>query len=188
MLSFDGQAEDYYERQQHSTYIARYGVDVGVFCRSLLAFPLWCSGYPDRALQKGHEALTLAQEFGHPFSVAVALARMVQVHQFRREVSAAYAWAELHRLQGEILLQQSGANAAQAETCFQRVLAIARRQQAKSLELRAAMSLSRLWQQHGKQAEAWQLLSDVYGWFTEGFETADLQEARSLLDRGKDSG
>jgi predicted ATPase len=69
-----------------------------------------------------------------------------------------------------------------AEACFQQALAIARRQQAKSLELRAAMSLSRLWQQQGKRDEAQGLLAPIYGWFTEGFDTADLQEARALLE------
>jgi predicted ATPase len=68
------------------------------------------------------------------------------------------------------------------EECFQQALAIARRQQAKSLELRAAMSLSRLWQQQGRRAAAHQLLAEVYGWFIEGFDTADLQEAKALLE------
>jgi predicted ATPase len=89
--------------------------------------------------------------------------------------------AELLRLKGELLLALSTDNAAQAETCLHQALDIARRQQAKSLELRAAMSLSRLWQQQGKRAEAYQLLGETYGWFTEGFDTADLQEARALL-------
>ena len=71
---------------------------------------------------------------------------------------------------------------SEAETCLQQALAIARRQQAKSWELRAAMSLARLWQQQGKRGEAYELLAPVYGWFTEGFDTADLQEAKALLD------
>jgi predicted ATPase len=71
---------------------------------------------------------------------------------------------------------------AEAETCFHQALAIARRQQAKSWELRAAMSLSRLWQHQGKCDEARQLMSPIYGWFTEGFDTADLREAKVLLD------
>ena len=91
--------------------------------------------------------------------------------------------AELYRLKGELLLQQCRpARAPQAEACFHQALAVARRQQAKSLELRAAMSLSRLWQQQGKRAEAHELLAAIYGWFTEGFDTADLQEARALLE------
>ena len=69
----------------------------------------------------------------------------------------------------------------EAAACFQQALGIARHQQAKALELRAAMSLSRLWQQQGKRAEARELLAPVYGWFTEGFDTADLQEAKALL-------
>ncbi|MBI3329877.1 MAG: hypothetical protein HYZ81_24610 [Nitrospinae bacterium] len=72
--------------------------------------------------------------------------------------------------------------ASEAEACFQQALDIARRQQAKSWELRAAMSLSRLWQRQGKRAAARQLLAPIYGWFTEGFDTADLREARALLD------
>jgi predicted ATPase len=90
--------------------------------------------------------------------------------------------AELHRLKGELLLALSTDNAAEVEACFRQALAIARRQQAKSLELRAAMSLSRLWQQQGKRDEARALLAPVYGWFTEGFDTADLHETRALLE------
>jgi predicted ATPase len=90
--------------------------------------------------------------------------------------------AELHRLKGELLLQRSVAPPEEAEACFQQALDIARRQQAKSLELRAAMSLSRLWQRQGKRDAARQVLAEVYGWFTEGFDTADLQEAKVLLE------
>jgi predicted ATPase len=90
--------------------------------------------------------------------------------------------AELYRLQGTLLLQQSTSDEHQAETGFQTALAIARRQQAKALELRAATSLSRLWQRQGKRDDARQMLAEVYGWFTEGFDTADLQEAKALLD------
>jgi predicted ATPase len=89
--------------------------------------------------------------------------------------------AELYRLQGELLLKQTVSHASQAETCFLQALDVAHRQQARSLELRAAMSLSRLWQHQGKRAEARQVLAEIYGWFTEGFATADLQEARALL-------
>ena len=89
--------------------------------------------------------------------------------------------AEVHRLRGVILLRQTLTPQEEAEACLQQALTVARRQQAKSLELRAAMSLARLWQQQGKRAEAQELLAPIYGWFTEGFETADLQEARALL-------
>ena len=94
--------------------------------------------------------------------------------------------AEIHRLKGVFLLHQVGPDAQQAEGCLQQALALARRQQAKSLELRAAMSLSRLWQQQGKRQEAHDLLAEVYGWFTEGFDTADLQEAKALLHELED--
>jgi predicted ATPase len=82
--------------------------------------------------------------------------------------------AELYRLKGELVLAASAEDYAKAETYFQHVIAIARRQQAKSLELPAAMSLSRLWQQHGKSDAARGLLAPVYGWLTEGFDTTDL--------------
>jgi predicted ATPase len=89
---------------------------------------------------------------------------------------------ELYRLKGELLLQQSSDNQAEAENCFQQAIAIAQHQQAKSLELRAATSLARLWQQQGKRQEAHDLLAPVYNWFTEGFDTADLKDAKALLD------
>jgi class 3 adenylate cyclase/predicted ATPase len=89
---------------------------------------------------------------------------------------------EAYRLQGELLLRQHALDAVQADACFQQSIALARRQQAKSWELRAATRLSRLWQQQGKRAEAYELLAPVYGWFTEGFDTVDLQEAKVLLE------
>ncbi len=90
--------------------------------------------------------------------------------------------AELHRLKGELLLQQSPDNRPEAETCFNQALSIARNQQAKSWELRAATSLARLWQSQGRRQDAYDVLAPVYEWFTEGFDTADLQEAKTLLD------
>jgi predicted ATPase len=116
-------------------------------------------GQPEAGLTALSEALTLVEKTGER-----------------------YYEAELHRLQGELLLQQAAPEVSHAEACFQQSLDIARRQQAKSLELRAAMSLSRLWQQQGQQAEAYDLLAPIYGWFTEGFGTADLQEAKTLLE------
>jgi predicted ATPase len=91
--------------------------------------------------------------------------------------------AELHRLRGKLLLGQESAsrNVVEAEQCFQQALAIARNQQAKSLELRATMGLSRLWQAQGKLAAAHEILAEIHGWFTEGLDTADLQEAKVLL-------
>jgi predicted ATPase len=83
---------------------------------------------------------------------------------------------------GVLLLRQPGTPQAEAEAWEQRALDVARRQGAKSLELRAAMSLSSLWQQQGRRQEAHNLLAEIYGWFTEGFDTADLQEAKALLE------
>jgi predicted ATPase len=80
-----------------------------------------------------------------------------------------------------LLLALSVDHQVEAEACFQQALAVARQQQARSWELRAAISLSRLWQQQGKRAEAHQLLAEIYDWFTEGFDTADLQEAKAVL-------
>jgi predicted ATPase len=88
---------------------------------------------------------------------------------------------EAYRLQGALLLRQAVPDAVQAEVCFQQALALARQQQAKSWELRAAMSLARLWQRQGKRTAAHALLAPIYGWFTEGFDTADLQDAAVLL-------
>jgi predicted ATPase len=88
---------------------------------------------------------------------------------------------EAYRLQGELLLRQSVPDAAQAASCFQQAFTIARRQKAQSWELRTALSLSRLWQRQGKRAEERKLLAPIYRWFTEGFDTADLQEAKALL-------
>ena len=90
--------------------------------------------------------------------------------------------AELYRLKGELVLVRRAHDVVEAETCFQQALDIARRQQARALELRAAMSLGRLWQQQGKSREAHDLLAPVYEWFTEGLDTADLQEAKALLE------
>ena len=90
--------------------------------------------------------------------------------------------AEVYRLKGELLLQEAPAHQEEAEEHFQQALAVARRRQAKSWELRAAMSLARLWQRQGKRAEAHELLAPIYDWFTEGFDTADLQDARALLE------
>ena len=88
---------------------------------------------------------------------------------------------EAYRLRGTLLLRQAVPDVVQGEACFQQALALARRQHARSWELRAAMSLSQLWQQQGKRAEARALLAPIYNWFTEGFDTLDLQEARALL-------
>jgi TOMM system kinase/cyclase fusion protein len=268
-----------YNPQEHRPLAVRYGLDLGVWCRSYVAWPLWLLGYPDQALTRSHQALTLAQELSHPISMAAAFYYAALLHHMRRDGPAAQecaeaaivllneqgfplyltlgtnvrGWAlsiqghaeegmaqmrqslatlqamgaelywpcyltwlteahdgmgqategltvltealatghktgerwweaEIHRLQGELLLALSVEKHAEAATCFHQALDMARLQQAKSLELRAAMSLSRLWQRQGKRAEARELLAPIYGWFTEGFDTADLQEAKALLD------
>jgi len=268
-----------YDSQQHRFHAFVYGHDPGLGCQSFAAISIWMLGYPDQALQSINEALTLARELTHSFSLAFTLAWAGTFGQFCRELQAVQGraeelmalsseqafpfwlafgtillgWAltaqgkeaeglaqmrqglaayratgaelhrpyflsllaeacgkvgqpeeglavlaealatvdnteernweaELHRLKGELLLMQQGQNVGEAEECFRKAFDTARRQQAKSLELRAAMSLSRLWQQQGKQEEAHQLLGEIYGWFTEGFDTADLKEAKALLE------
>jgi predicted ATPase len=290
------QALALYDLQQHRSYASLYGQDPGVDCRAWAADTLWYLGYPDQALRQGQQALTLAQELSHPFSLAFALYHAAVGHQFRREVSLAHeraeallalareyefplwlacgtipwgwvlaeqgrgeegvaqlrqglvalratgadCWrtvllatqaevhgkvgqaaeglsvvaealaaadktgerfweAELYRLKGELTLAQFRVQTSQesqltdlrslppdpqaeAEGCFLKGIEVARKQQAKSWELRARTSLARLWQHQGKKAEAHAMLAEIYGWFTEGFDTKDLQEAQALLD------
>ncbi len=268
-----------YTPDQRHTPVFRIGHDPGVSCRLYAAVILWLLGYPAQALARRHDALALAHELSHPYSLAWARSMAAFVYQFRCDVPAVFkqaeaavalsteqgfllwaaqgtilrGWAlamqgqgeegmaqvhqgiasfratgaavpvpyfctllaevhahlghtadglqalaeahtlveqheerwweaEVYRLRGVLLLQQTVTQQVEAETCFQRALDVARRQEAKSLELRAAMSLARLWQQQGKRTAAHDLLAPIYGWFTEGFDTADLQEARTLLD------
>jgi len=91
--------------------------------------------------------------------------------------------AEAHRIKGELLLMKDTADAAQAESSLQQALAVARDQQAKSWELRAALSMARMWMRHNRSGDARALLSPIYDWFTEGFDTPDLIEAKALLDQ-----
>ena len=88
----------------------------------------------------------------------------------------------MHRIAGEIALKSLAPDAEKAEKYFDRAVAVARQQQTKSWELRAAMSMARLWRDQGKLQQARELLAPVYGWFTEGFDTRDLKEAKALLD------
>jgi len=265
--------------QRRAPVFRRTGQDPGVACRAYVALTLWLLGYPEQALARVHEALTLAHELAHAFSLAFARCWVATVSQLCRDVPAVHehaeaavtlateqgfplwithgtpvrgwalalqgqgeegmaqvrqgiaAWraigavqhlpyfstlladvyghrghtaeglqalaeaytvieqhgerwweAEVCRLRGVLLLRQAVPQPEEAEACFQRALEVARRQQAKSLELRAATSLARLWQQRGKYQEAHDLLAPVYHWFTEGFDTADLQDAKTLLD------
>jgi predicted ATPase len=268
----------HYAPDQHCARMFQIGQDPGVGCRVCAALTLWLLGYPEQAMTHVQEALRLAYELSHPYSLAYARCMAAWVTQFRRDVSPVYeqaeaaialstehgfpwwaalgtslrGWAlamqdqgaeglaqvrqgiatcrvigvavavpylytvladiaahlghtadglqalveahtlveqhderwweaEICRLRGVLLLRQPGTPQAEAEAWLQRALDVARHQEAKSLELRAAMSLSRLWQQQGKPAEARALLAPIYGWFTEGFDTADLQEAKALL-------
>jgi predicted ATPase len=273
-----------YDPQQHRAYAFLHGDDAGVICRSYAAWTLWYLGYPTQGLTRSHEAVTLAQQITHPFSLGWVLSAAAIFHQFRREARCAQdcaeavlslataqgfaqwiaygsmlrGWAlmhqgqapegitqltqgltaqratgaeilrpyfltllveaygtlgqpeagltvltealpladktgarwhepELYRLKGDLLLHQSSDNATEAESCFHHALEIARNQRAKSFELRAVTSLAQLWQQQGRRQEAYDLLAPVYNWFTEGFDTADLQDAKALLDALEDS-
>jgi predicted ATPase len=129
---------------------------------ALLAEIQWWAGQYDAGLHTVAEALTVGAHNHEPW------------------------WdAQLYTLQGELLLARQGTTSPpdEVEACFHHALAVARHQQAKSLELRTAVSLARLWQQQGRRDEAHALLAPIYGWFTEGFDTIDLQEARALLER-----
>jgi predicted ATPase len=270
-----------YDAQQGRLRAFSGGMEHGVVCLSVLAGTLWQLGYPEQALARSREALILAQESSHPFSLGLALQHASLVHQACREAQRVQeiaeatirlahehgfvqwlaggvwmrGWAlaeqgsieegieqlcqgmaiwqtvgtelakthllfrlaevygkcgqageglrvlnealavirgtderhaetEIYRLKGELLLarESKGLKVGEAEECFCQALTLARQRHAKSLELRAAMSLCRLWQQQGKGAEAHRLLAEIYAWFTEGFATPDLQEAKALLD------
>ena len=122
----------------------------------------------------------VSEHLGHPEDGLQALA---EAHTLVEQHEERWWEAEISRLRGVLLLRQTmPQQEEEAETGLQRALGVAHRQEAKSLELRAAMSLASLWRQQGKQAEAHSLLAPVYIWFTEGFDTADLQEAGALLD------
>src|SRR5262249_33035409 len=128
-------------------------------CLALLAEVYGTTEHPEAGLTVLAEALTLVNTTGERWYES-----------------------ELYRLKGTLLLQQSSDNQAKAESCFHKALEIAQNQQAKSFELRTATSLARLWQSQGKRQEAHDLLAPVYNWFTEGFDTADLKDAKTLLD------
>jgi predicted ATPase len=124
----------------------------------------------------------LAEACGNSGQVEAGLRLLAEALVHVDHTGERYYEAEVYRLKGELLLRQAVPDSLQAEACFQQALTIACRQQAKSWELRAATGLGRLWQQQDKRTEAYDLLAPVYGWFTEGFDTADLQDARALLE------
>ena len=135
-----------------------------------------------RATGRPYYLALLAETYGKAGQSAEGLRLLTEAIALAAN-SGGHWWApELHRLQGELLLVQAslGQQCEEAEACFHQALEVARRQQARSLELRAAMSLARLWQQQGKRQAAHHLLVEVYTWFDEGFDTVDLQEARAL--------
>ena len=148
--------------QQMRDGLDAYQATGGLFQRTYLlakfAEALNAEGLPEEGLEALQEAAKLAETS-----------------------SEFYYESEIHRLRGELLLAASPKDAAEAEACYQQALEVARRQEAKSLELRAAVSLARLWWQQGRQKDAHELLAPIYGWFSEGFDTADLIDAKELL-------
>jgi class 3 adenylate cyclase/predicted ATPase len=134
------------------------------------------------ALGRPYHLACLAEAHGTMGEPETALAVLVEALMLVDNTGERVWVPELYRLKGELLLAQSRDNHTEAETCFHHALAIARHQQAKSFELRTATSLARLWHQQGKRQEAYDLLAPVYNWFTEGFDTADLKDAKALLD------
>jgi predicted ATPase len=133
-------------------------------------------------LLRPYQLALLAEAYGQGSQPEAGLRTLAEALEIVERTGERFYEAELHRLTGELMLQHAVPDETRAETPFQQALAVARRQGAKSLELRAAKSLSRLWQQQGKRAEAYELLAPIYGWFTEGFDTADLQDAKVLLE------
>jgi predicted ATPase len=160
-------------------------------------------GHGESQVRVASEAMANLRNSGTELSMPCLLAMLAEIHGRADQTDDALSvlgdaiemstrrgerWyeAELHRLKGEMTLQSCDENPAavqrEAEDCFEKALEIARDQSAKSWELRAATSLARLWQQQGKKTEAHRLLSHTYNWFTEGFDTKDLQDAKALLE------
>ena len=135
-----------------------------------------------RSREQSHTDALLAQVYGKAGQTEKAIHLMDFALGRAHEAGERFYEAELHRIKGELLLTQILPDEAQAEACFQCALSVAASQSAKSFELRAATSLSRLWQKQAKKTEARQLLSQSYEWFSEGFDTGDLKEAKALLE------
>jgi class 3 adenylate cyclase/predicted ATPase len=134
------------------------------------------------ALFVSYFCTVLADVSAHLGHTEDGLQALAEAHTLIEQHEERYVEAEVSRLRGVLLLRQPGTPQDEAEACFQQALAIARRQEAKALELRAAMSLARLWQHQDKRDAARALLAPIYGWFAEGFDTADVQEAKALLE------
>ena len=157
------------------------------------------TGKPAEAVQKITSGITAWRRTGSTFWMPLYLSYLARAYAELGQFENAWCcideamtaveitkerWheADIYRMAGEIVLMSPESDAAKAEAHFQRALAVAREQQARSWELRAAMSMARLWRDQGKRQQACDLLAPVYGWFTEGFDTRDLKEARTLLD------
>jgi len=133
-------------------------------------------------IEMSHWLALLAEAYGKAGQIAGGLRTVAEALALIERTDIRHYEAELNRIEGELRRRLDAADAQQSEACFRRAIDIARAQQAKSLELRAARSLARLWGEQGRRVEARDLLAPVYGWFTEGFDTADLKEAKTLLD------
>jgi predicted ATPase len=132
-------------------------------------------------LSRSRYLALLGEACGASGQLAEGLRLLAEALAFAERYGERFFEAEIYRLRGELLLK-SEAPQAEAEECFHQAIKVAQRQQAKSPELRAVMSLARLWRRQGKIAEARRTLAEIYGWFTEGFDTADLREAKALLE------
>jgi predicted ATPase len=133
-------------------------------------------------LERPYRLSVLAKAYGQLGQTELALGLLAEALVAVSTSGEGFWEAELRRLKGELLLAQSDKDQLAVEECFHQAIDVARRQQAKLLELRAVTSLSRLWQRQGKSERARRILGGVYGWFTEGFDTADLTDAKRLLD------
>lgn len=135
-----------------------------------------------QAFQRPHFLAMLAEVYGSIDQSEEGMMAITEALALVEQTGERYYEAELHRLKGEFLMLGLAPDVTQAESCFHQAIFIAQNQSAKWWGLRAATSLARLWQSQGKRQEAHDLLAPVYEWFTEGFDTADLKEARALLD------
>jgi predicted ATPase len=133
-------------------------------------------------LQRPYYLALLAEAYGKAGQAEEGLSALAEALAAVHKTGERQHEAELYRLKGDLRLKQDVPDEQEAESCLRQAVDVARQQQAKSLELRAAMSLSHLWQHQSKRKEAHDLLAPIYGWFTEGFDTADLREAKALLE------
>ena len=129
-----------------------------------------------------HWLASLAEAHGRAGQPQAGLQVLAEAVTLMATTELGWSEAEMSRLPGELRLQLASPEVPQAEACFRQAIEVARRQQDKALELRAALSLSRLWQQQGHRQAVRELLAPIYAWFTEGFDTPDLQAAKALLE------